>query len=369
MNSIPFLDLKQVNQPYLAEIIEKVTQSLYSGNYILADFVKQFESAFAAYCGCKYCVGVASGLEALILIFEGYKILDLLHADDEVIVPANTYIASIIAVSRAGLKPVPVEPDLNTYNINPDLIEQKITEKTKAILAVHLYGQCADMDAIKKIAMQYKLLVIEDAAQGHGAVYKGIKTGNLGDAAGFSFYPTKNLGAMGDAGAITTNNKALADAVSALRNYGWGEKYNCIYKGYNSRLDELQAAVLNVKLKYMDDGINKKRKLAILYKSKITNPEIILPHEATYGTHTWHQFVIRCEKRDQLAAFLRHKGIGTAIHYPYPPHKQLAYREWNSLSLPLTESVCRTILSLPINTALNEESICIISEAINKFKS
>jgi dTDP-4-amino-4,6-dideoxygalactose transaminase len=368
MNNIPFLDLKEVNQPYLAEINEIVSQSISSGNYILSDCVKEFESAFAAYCGCKYCVGVASGLEALILIFEGYKILGLLQSNDEVIVPANTYIASIIAVSRAGLKPVPVEPDITTYNINPDLIEQKISERTKAILAVHLYGQCADMDKIKKIARQYNLLVIEDAAQGHGAVYKGIKTGVLGDAAGFSFYPTKNLGAMGDAGAITTSKKELADIVRVLRNYGWGEKYNCVYKGFNSRLDELQAAILNVKLKYMDDGISRKRKLASLYKSLITNSEITLPYEAEYGEHTWHLFVVRCEKRDHLASFLREKGIGTAIHYPYPPHKQLAYKEWNSLYYPVTESVCRTILSLPLNTALNEESICYISEAINKFK-
>lgn len=368
MTKIPFLDLQLVNQPYMAEIKEKVTQSLYSGKYILSDCVRAFESAFAAYCGSKYCIGVANGLEALILIFEGYKILGLLQNNDEVIVPANTYIASIIAVSRAGLKPVPVEPDIRTYNINPDLIEQNITEKTKAILAVHLYGQCADMDAIKKTAAKYKLLVIEDAAQGHGADFKGTKTGNLGDAAGFSFYPTKNLGAMGDAGAITTNNKDLADIVASLRNYGWGEKYNCIYKGYNSRLDELQAAVLLVKLKYMDDDINKKRKQASLFKSLITNQEIILPYEAAYGKHTWHLFTVRSKKRDRLAGYLHEKGIGTAIHYPYPPHKQKAYKEWNSLNLPVTETICQTILSLPMNTALNEEYIHIISEAINKFK-
>ncbi len=264
---------------------------------------------------------------------------------------------------------MPVDPDIRTYNINPALIEQNISGKTKAILAVHLYGQCANMEPIKELAAKYNLLVIEDAAQGHGAVYKGVMTGNLGDAAGFSFYPTKNLGAMGDAGAVTTNNKELANVVKALRNYGWGEKYNCIYKGYNSRLDELQAAALIVKLKYMDDEIEKKRKLASLYKSLITNPEITLPYEAEYAKHTWHLFTVRSENRDRLAQFLSEKGIGTAIHYPYPPHKQMAYREWNSLSLPVTESICRTILSLPMNTALNEESIQIISETINKFGS
>jgi dTDP-4-amino-4,6-dideoxygalactose transaminase len=367
MKRIPFLDLEQVNQPYMAEIKEKIHQALSSGKYILSDCVLEFEKNFASFCGSRYCIGVANGLEALVLILEGYKILGDLKDGDEVIVPANTYIASIIAVSRSGLIPVPVEPDPFTYTIDPRSIAKKISKKTKAILVVHLYGQCADMDPIKKSAGNYNLLIIEDAAQAHGAIYKDNKAGNLGDAAGFSFYPTKNLGALGDAGAVTTNSKPLADALMALRNYGSAEKYNCIYKGNNSRLDEIQAAVLNVKLKYLDAEIEKRRQMVSLYKSLIKNSGITLPCEASYGKHAWHLFVILCHERDQLQKYLLDHNVETSIHYPFPAHKQQAYKEWDRLSYPVTESISSSILSLPLNTAMNGETIAKISDVINTF--
>lgn len=367
MIRIPFLNLAAVNRPFLNEINDQINGVFSSGNYMLGNCVRQFENDFAQYCGTTYCIGVANGLDALILIMEGYKLLGLLQEGDEVIVPANTYIASIVAVSRALLTPVPVEPDRFSYNLDPQSIEQKITPKTKAILAVHLYGQCADMDPINEIAKKYNLLVIEDAAQGHGATYADKKAGNLGHAAGFSFYPTKNLGAFGDAGAITTNNEILADTLKTLRNYGSKEKYHCLYKGYNSRLDEMQAAILGVKLKYLDEEIAKRKLLSALYKSLLGNTELVLPREKDYGRHSWHLFVVQSNHRDSLQKYLLQKGVETVIHYPYPPHRQLAYKEWTNLSFPITESISEKILSLPLNTSLNKDDIRQISEPISAF--
>lgn len=367
MKRIPFLNLAAVNRPFLNEINDQINGVFSSGNYMLGNCVSKFENDFAQYCGTTYCIGVANGLDALILIMEGYKLLGFLHEGDEVIVPSNTYIASIIAVSRARLTPVPVEPDRFSYNLDPQNIEQKITPKTKAILAVHLYGQCADMDPIHEIAKKYNLLVIEDAAQGHGATYADKKAGNLGHAAGFSFYPTKNLGAFGDAGAITTNNEILADTIKTLRNYGSKEKYHCLYKGYNSRLDEMQAAILGVKLKYLDEEIGKRKVLSALYKSLLGNTELVLPREKDYGRHSWHLFVVQSNRRDSLQKYLLEKGVETVIHYPYPPHRQLAYKEWSELSFPITESISEKILSLPLNTSLNKDDIRQISETISSF--
>lgn len=369
MKRIPFLDLKAVNRPYFAELTGQLQHVYESGNYILGDWVRNFENDFARYCGTTYCIGVANGLDALILIMEGYKALGILHEGDEVIVPSNTYIASIIAVSRAGLIPIPVEPDPLSYNLDPRRIEQKISAKTKAILAVHLYGQCADMDPINAIARLNNLVVIEDAAQGHGAIYKSKKAGNLGHAAGFSFYPTKNLGALGDAGAVTTNNEMLADSIKTLRNYGSKEKYHCLYKGYNSRLDEMQAAILCMKLKHLEKDLEKRKVLSALYKSLLKDAEVLLPEEKDYGRHAWHLFVIQCIYRDSLQNYLLQQGVETVIHYPFPPHRQKAYEEWTNLSFPIAESMSSQILSLPLNTSLNEKDIQQISELIRIFCS
>jgi dTDP-4-amino-4,6-dideoxygalactose transaminase len=367
MIKIPFLDLGRINAIYQSEIEERVKKTLASGKYMLSDEVKLFESRFARYCGTKFCIGVACGLDALILIFEAYKITGHLKTGDEVIVPANTYIASIIAVTRADLVPILVEPDPETYNINPLGIEKKISARTRAILAVHLYGQCADMEPINLLAKKHNLLIIEDAAQAHGATYKNIKTGNLGHAAGFSFYPTKNLGALGDAGAITTNDETLQDILYALRNYGSRVKYQCDYIGYNSRLDELQAAILNVKLNYLDEENEYRRELVMLYKSLLPSEQLQLPIEEAYGEHCWHLFIIRSERRDQLQAFLLSKGVETVVHYPLPPHKQKAYTEWANYTLPVTESISNNVLSLPLNKSVKPEDVKYICDCIKLF--
>jgi dTDP-4-amino-4,6-dideoxygalactose transaminase len=306
-------------------------------------------------------------LDALILILMGYVELGIMEEGDEVIVPANTYIASILAISRAGLKPVLVEPDERTYNIDPNLIEAAITEKTKAIMAVHLYGQCADMDPICAIAKKHGLKVIEDAAQAHGATYRGCKAGSLGDAAGFSFYPGKNLGALGDGGAVTTSDDALAKVISALRNYGSHEKYHNKYKGMNSRLDELQAAILRVKLKYLDADTEKRRKVANYYLSHIPSSIFHLPYVADCGSPAWHLFVIRHPQRDALAEHLKHQGIQTVIHYPIPPHQQAAYPELSGQSFPRTEAIHREVLSLPMSPCLSLKSVQSISTAVLEF--
>jgi dTDP-4-amino-4,6-dideoxygalactose transaminase len=369
---IKFLDLKKVNDAHGDEISAAIQRVLDSGWYLLGEEVSSFEQEFAEYCGAKHCLGVANGLDALILILMAYRELGIMQEGDEVIVPANTYIASILAISRAGLKPVLVEPDERTYNIDPTLIEAAITERTKAIMAVHLYGQCADMDPICAIAKKHGLKVIEDAAQAHAATYRGRKTGSLGDAAGFSFYPGKNLGALGDGGAVTTSDDALAEAIRALRNYGSQEKYHNIYKGMNSRLDEIQAAILRVKLKYLDEDTDKRRKVANRYLKELSafhfpNSAFRLPYVADYGSPAWHLFVVRTPKRDELAGYLAEKDIQTVIHYPIPPHQQEAYPELHHLSLPVTEAIHREVLSLPISSVLEASSLDEVVQEISLF--
>jgi len=370
---VKFLDLKKINNQYREEIIEAITKVVDSGWYILGEEVEKFEEEFAKYCGTKYAIGVGSGLDALKLIIRGYKELGIFKEGDEIIVPANTYIATILAITEERLKPVLVEPKLETYLIDPDKIEEKITERTKAIMVVHLYGQTCEMDKIWNIAKKYGLKIIEDSAQAHGAFYKDKKAGNLGDASGFSFFPSKNLGALGDGGVITTNDEELANIVRYLRNYGSIKKYIHDYKGINSRLDELQAAILRVKLKHLDEEIEKRRKVAKFYINNIDNPLIKLPLDRRidpikYKMHVWHLFVIRTKKRDKLQKYLADKGIETLIHYPIPPHKQKAYKEWHCLSLPITEKLSKEILSIPLNSVLTAEEIDQVVKVINRFK-
>ena len=365
---IKFLDLKAVNEQYRPEINAAIQRVLDSGWYLLGEEVSSFEREFADYCGTKHCLGVANGLDALFLILMAYRELGVMQEGGEVIVPANTYIASILAISRAGLKPVLVEPDERTYNIDPNLIEAAITEKTKAIMAVHLYGQCADMDPICAIAKKHGLKIIEDAAQAHAATYRGRKTGSLGDAAGFSFYPGKNLGALGDGGAVTTDDDALAEVIRALRNYGSHEKYNNKYKGMNSRLDEMQAAILRAKLKYLESDTEQRKLVAGQYMSGITNRGLMLPNVACYGTHAWHLFVIRSARRDELAGYLRGKDIQSMIHYPVAPHQQEAYLEQQHLYLPLTKAIHQEVLSLPISPVIEPREIEAVTIALNNFQ-
>ena len=360
---IKFLDLHKINERFRNEINNRIQQVLDSGWYLLGEQNKLFETHFAEFCGTKYCVGVANGLEALNLIIKGYGF----KTGDEIIVPANTYIASILAISENGCTPVLVEPDINTYNINPELIEEKITEKTKAIMVVHLYGQAVQMDKIWNIAKKYNLKVIEDSAQAHGAIYHNQRTGNLGDASGFSFYPGKNLGCLGDGGCITTNDKELAERIRALRNYGSNIKYHNIYKGTNSRLDEIQAAVLDVKLKYLDKDNLKRKEIAKFYNKNIKNAKIVLPNSYSENSHVWHIYAIRVQNRKDLQEYLLNNDIQTLIHYPIPPHKQMCYREWNDLSLPITEEIHNTILSLPISPVMTEGEIHKVVEVLNKY--
>ena len=364
---IPFLDLKVINAQYREELIEACTKVIDSGWYIQGTEHQQFEKEFAEYCGTKYCIGVANGLDALTLIIRAYKEMGFMNDGDEVIVPANTYIASILAISENDLTPVLVEPDIKTYTIDTNLIEEKITPKTKAIMAVHLYGQVADMDPINMIAKKYNLKVIEDSAQAHGAIYKSKRAGNLGDASGFSFYPGKNLGALGDGGAVTTNDETLADMIRTLGNYGSHMKYENIYRGINSRLDEIQAAMLRVKLRYLDNEIEKRREVASYYLNNIKNENIILPMFREVDTHVWHLFVVRTNKRDKLQKYLLDNGIQTLIHYPIPPHKQMAYKEWKDENYPISEQIHDEVLSLPISGVQILEDTKKIVEIINKF--
>ena len=364
---IKFLDLKQINKPYEAAFQQKMERVLDKGWLILGDEVKAFESSFSDYCGTKYCIGCGNGLDALVLIFKAYIELGQLEQGDEVIVPANTYIASILAILQAGLVPVLVEPKLETYNLDPNLISEKVTLKTKAILAVHLYGQLADMNAISAVAKANNLLVIEDAAQSHGATNtENIKAGNLGDATGFSFYPGKNLGALGDAGAVTTNDEALAKMIFALRNYGSKTKYYNEYIGVNSRLDELQAAFLNVKLPNLDAENDRRKIIANHYLSNINNEKIILPEYNGGNHHVFHIFVIRTENREALQQYLSENGIQTLIHYPLAPHQQKALREWNILSFPITEKIHNEVLSLPISPVMTVEEAEFVVKVLNQ---
>lgn len=365
---IPFLDLKETNMPYQSEIEEAVLSVVRSGWYILGDQVKSFERAYAQYCGTANCIGVGNGLDAISLILKSYKELGILKDGDEVLVPANTYIASILAVSSSGLVPVLVEPDINTYNIDPEKIGDKVTSRTKAILAVHLYGLVSPMNELKEIARKHNLKLIDDAAQAHGAAYYEQKVGSLCDATAFSFYPTKNLGALGDAGAVTTDDSELAAIVRALANYGTTSKYINKYKGENSRLDEIQAAVLAVKLKYLDKEVQARQNIASFYLRNIQNELIALPRVEQIEQHAFHLFVVRCHERDRLQQYLSDKGIRTEIHYPLPPHKQEAYKEWNSLSYPVSEKIADQIISLPLHISLKNEEVIRICSALNEFR-
>ena len=365
---IPFLDLKAINAQYRDELIDACTRVIDSGWYIGGNELEQFEEQFANYCGTKYAIGVANGLDALILTLRAWKELGKLKDGDEVIVPSNTYIASILAISANNLTPILVEPCLNSFNIDPRKIEAAITSKTRAILPVHLYGQLANMPAIMDIAKRHELLVLEDSAQAHGASLEGKRAGSWGDASGFSFYPGKNLGALGDAGAITTSDEELANILRALRNYGSHEKYKNLFQGVNSRLDEIQAAMLNVKLSHLDAEIANRRKVANAYLDGIDNKAIILPIKENDSAHVWHVFVIRCERRDELQKYLIENGVQTLIHYPIPPHQQSAYKEWNELSYPISERIHAEVLSLPIGPTMTMEDVNTVIQICNEFQ-
>lgn len=365
---IKFLDLQKVNLQYQNEIEAKLLEVFRSGWYLMGNQLSNFEKNLSEYIGAKHTIGVANGLDALRLILRGYIELGVMNIGDEIIVPSNTYIASILAISDNGLVPILVEPEINTYNIDISKIEEKITSKTKGILIVHLQGRVVFSDSLKEIAQKHNLKIIEDNAQAIGAEWNGIKSGNLGDAAGFSFYPGKNLGALGDAGAVTTNDDDLMKAIRALANYGSNQKYVNIYKGLNSRLDEIQAAVLDIKLKYIDNENKIRREISKRFIDEIRNPAVILPeYPADENEHVWHVFVIRSERRDELQSYLTENGVQTLIHYPIPPHKQEAYKVWNDLSFPISEKIHAEVLSLPISPVMDTEEINKIIEIINKF--
>ena len=360
---IKFLDLQKINNRYRREFDERIGKVLDRGWYILGEEDKNFEKNFAEYIGVKHCIGVANGLDALNLIIKAYGFKE----GDEIIVPANTYIASILAISQNGCTPVLVEPDINTYNINPDLIEAKITEKTRAIMVVHLYGQAVQMKKVWEIARKYDLKIIEDSAQGHGAVYEGKKTGALGDASGFSFYPGKNLGCLGDGGGITTNDDELASRIRAIANYGSDRKYHHILKGVNSRLDEIQAAILDVKLKTLDDDNARRREISKFYRENIKNEKLILPKTYDEKAHVWHVFAVRTQNRNELQKYLEKNEIQTLIHYPTPPHRQDAYIEWKDEKYPISEEIHSTILSIPISPVMTDYEVEKVVEVLNEY--
>ncbi len=365
---IPFLDLKAINQRFEKDFQDSFHQFLESGYYILGNQVKLFEANFARYCGTKHCIGVGNGLDALRLILEGYKILGKLEENDEVLVTSNTYIATILAIKQAGLKAVLVEADLKNYNFDLEALKNSISPKTKAIMPVHLYGQLSPMEEILKLSKAYNLLVIEDAAQAHGAnAANGIRAGNLGDAAGFSFYPTKNLGALGDGGAVTTNDDALASTVSKLRNYGTSTKYVNELVGFNSRLDELQAAFLNVKLPTLDADNERRRAMAKLYLSQIKNDKITLPNFDGSQNHVFHLFVVRVENRNAFIDYLDRNNVGHLIHYPIPPHRQKALSEFANLRFPNTEKIHNEIISLPMSPVMTEDEVKTVISVLNKY--
>lgn len=361
---IKFLDLEKINNRFREEIDSELKEILDSGWYLQGKKNQKFAENFAEFCGVKHCLGVANGLDALNLIIKAYGFSN----GDEIIVPANTYIASILAISQNGCTPILIEPDIKTYNINPDLIEEKITERTKAIMVVHLYGQAVQTKKIWELAKKYNLKIIEDSAQAHGSVYDGIKTGALGDASGFSFYPGKNLGCMGDGGCVTTNDDELFEKIKAIANYGSDRKYHHIYKGVNSRLDEIQAAVLNVKLKYLDKDNARRREISKYYRENIKNRIIILPETYDESAHVWHVFAVRTPERDRFQKYLEENNIQTIIHYPTPPHKQGAYQEWNNLSYPISEEIHRTVISLPISPVMTDDEVERVTEVINEYR-
>jgi dTDP-4-amino-4,6-dideoxygalactose transaminase len=367
---IPFLDFKDLNSAYKSELMAAVSEFIDSGHYILGEKVEKFEKDFSTYCGVKNTIGVANGLDALILIIRSYKELGIFNEGDEIIAPANTYIASILSITENRLKPVLVEPDADTFNIDENLIEEKVTSKTKAILTVHLYGRISYSEKMQQIASKYGLKIIEDSAQAHGAAYNGKRAGNLGDAGGFSLYPSKPLGALGDAGLVTTNDDELATLIRAIRNYGSQKKYHNLYQGVNSRLDELQAAILSIKLKHLDLENQQRRAIAQKYIQEIKNPALVLPKTpANSAEHVWHLLVLLTEKRDQFISYMADKKIGTLIHYPVPPHKQPAYKAWNKDYYPLTEEISTRCVSLPLYASMKERNIETIIEACNKFRA
>jgi dTDP-4-amino-4,6-dideoxygalactose transaminase len=372
--NIPFYDLKSINTKYFNSFIESVERVIDSGIHMIGDETKFFENSFSEYCGTKFCIGVGNGLDALILTLRAYIELGVINKDDEVIVPANTYIATIIAIAESGLKPILVEPDILTYNIDPLKIEQVITNKTKAIMVVHLYGQVSEMSHICNIANKYNLKIIEDAAQAHGARYREVMAGSLGDAGCFSFFPGKNLGALGDAGAVTTDDEDLAKMVRSLRNYGENiydglvnRKYENSRKGRNSRMDEIQAAFLSEKLKNLESDTNSRRKCAEFYLDNIANKKITLPYVPDLCNPAWHLFVIRTKEREELKQYMEDNGVKVLIHYPIPPHKQKAFFEWNHMKYPITEKIHNEVLSIPLYPLLSQESRDIIVELLNKY--
>ena len=358
---IKYLDLKAVNAPYE----HAADEVLRSGWYLKGEATKQFEAHYAEYIGTKYCIGCGNGLDALTLIFRAYIELGVMTPGDEVIVPANTYIASILAVTECGLKPVLIEPDIHTLQIDDTLIEAAVTPRSRAVMIVHLYGFCAYADRIGEICKKHGLKLIEDNAQAHGCRFIDRSTGSLGDAAGHSFYPTKNLGAFGDAGAVTTNDEELATVIRALGNYGSHRKYVFDYQGHNSRIDELQAAILDAKLPHLDADNQRRRTIADIYLSQVHNSLIRLPQASP--TAVWHIFPVLCSRRDELQQYLCDHGVETQIHYPIPPHKQKCYADWNSLSLPITEQIHAQDLSIPCHPALTKEEADVIVSLLNQF--
>lgn len=364
---IKFLDLKGITAQYAEELQEAVINVTNSGWYLQGEANAKFEQEYSNYIGTQYTVGVANGLDALIWIYKAYIELGIMQPGDEVIVPANTYIASILAISENGLVPVLVEPNINTLEIDDELIEKAITPRTKSILIVHLYGRCAYTEKIGNLCNKYNLKLVEDNAQAHGCQWKGKKTGSLGDAAGHSFYPGKNLGAFGDAGAVTTNDKKLADTIRALANYGSTKKYVFQYKGRNSRLDEIQAAVLSVKLKHLDKDNKRRKEIGAQYIAGISNPSITLPITLPDEENVFHIFPILCEQRDKLQEYLKVHEVQTLIHYPIPPHKQECYKEWNEWSFPISEKIHTQELSLPISPVMTDEEVKRVIDLINHF--
>nr|WP_314614800.1 DegT/DnrJ/EryC1/StrS family aminotransferase [uncultured Pseudomonas sp.] len=365
---IKFLDLQAVNAQYREALIKACADVVDSGWYIMGEQLSKFESEFSDYCGTAHCVGVANGLDALILTLRAWKLLGRIAEGDEVLVPANTYIASILAITENGLVPVLVEPQAASFNIGVENLRSAITPRTRAILPVHLYGRLADMRSIKAFAEEFGLLVLEDSAQSHGAMLDGRRAGAWGDASGFSFYPGKNLGALGDAGAVTTNDDALAEALRALRNYGSEAKYKNMYQGVNSRLDEMQAALLRVKLQYLDAETAYRQAVAQRYLQGINNPEIMLPGSGEPGQHVWHLFVARTAHRQALQEHLAALGVQTLIHYPIPPHRQQAYPELNHLNFEFTERLHDEVISLPMGPTISEQEIDRVIEACNAFR-
>ncbi len=364
---IPFLSLKSITEKYSDEIHTAVQRVVDSGWYLQGKENETFENNYAKYIGTKYCIGVANGLDALIWIVKAYKELGVFNDGDEIIVPANTYIATILAITENNLKPVLVEPTFENLEIDDSKIEEKITSKTKAIMIVHLYGRCAYTNKISELCKKYNLKLIEDNAQAHGCHFRDKRTGSLGDAAGHSFYPGKNMGALGDAGAVTTDNQELAECVRALANYGSQKKYVFKYCGRNSRLDEIQAAVLDVKLRHLDEDNANRQRIAAYYYDNINNPKITLPNRLDDKNNVYHVFPVFCEQRDDFQQYLKNNGIQTIIHYPIPPHKQECYKKWNEISLPITEKIHNQELSLPISPVLTINEVAYVAKNVNKY--